>query len=159
LSHGQLARLAALAEDLRAGHTDGLALRAFVLAAWSMCAPRRQRSTVAVPEWLRFACAQVVEYPNFTGGVAALVRLAGRSPEHVARACRQHYGKRPVDLIHQARMAHAADQLRRTTISVVEIALDCGVENLGHFYRGFRAAHGLSPAAYRRRHADAVSNG
>jgi AraC-like DNA-binding protein len=30
--------------------------------------------------------------------------------------------------------------------------LNCGFESLGHFYRLFRAAHAMTPRAYRLRH-------
>lgn len=156
LTQGQMQRLAAMVEDLRSGHVDELAVSAFLLAVWSLLRPRQSPVRNPVPDWLRFACTQAAEYPNFTGGTAALVRLAGRSPEHVARAFRRYYQERPIDLINRARMGYAAQQLRLTLNPVVDIALDCGMENLGHFYKVFRATHGLGPAAYRRRHLENI---
>ena len=156
LSSGQLQRLTVLAEDLRAGHTDELAVGSFLISALSMLTPRKSTARDSAPEWLRFACTQVAEHPNFVAGTAALVRLAGRSPEHVARACRRYYQQRPIDLINAARMTHAALLLRSSSQPVVDIAMECGVENLGHFYKLFHRRHGKSPVANRHHHQEEV---
>lgn len=157
LSREQLQRLTVLAEDLHAGHMDELAVSSFLLSAISMLTPRPTTKKDCVPDWLRFAHEQVAEHPNFTGGPAALVRLAGRSPEHVARACRRYYQQRPIDIINTARMTHAALLLRRSSQPVVDIAMECGVENLGHFYKLFHRRHGMSPGAYRRQQQESVA--
>lgn len=57
--------------------------------------------------------------------------------------------------LERARMLLALDRRR----SVLEIALSCGIESLSVFYRGFRAAYGMSPMDYRRSLADTAERG
>jgi AraC family cel operon transcriptional repressor len=49
-------------------------------------------------------------------------------------------------------MAHAARRLAGSSDPLPEIAAEVGIENLSHFHRLFREAHGLTPAAWRRLH-------
>jgi AraC family cel operon transcriptional repressor len=81
----------------------------------------------------------------------ALARLAKRSPEHVAREFRRYLNWTPTDVINDARMSYAADRLAASDDKITTIALDCGLENLGHFYRLFQARYGCTPRAYRVR--------
>jgi AraC family cel operon transcriptional repressor len=47
-------------------------------------------------------------------------------------------------------MAFAANRLLTTEDAILDIALDCGFQNLGHFYRLFHSKYGFSPFAYRQ---------
>jgi AraC family cel operon transcriptional repressor len=49
-------------------------------------------------------------------------------------------------------MEFAARELRVTSRPIADIALDCGLNNLSHFYSLFRSAHGQTPRAYRLAH-------
>jgi AraC family cel operon transcriptional repressor len=49
-------------------------------------------------------------------------------------------------------MEFAAGELRTTLRPIIEIALECGISNLSHFYGLFKTAHGTTPRAYRLRH-------
>ncbi|MBA2481081.1 MAG: helix-turn-helix transcriptional regulator [Planctomycetes bacterium] len=106
----------------------------------------------STPEWLASAIARLEESQRFAEGPHALVALAGRSPEHVAREVRRCYGRTPTDVVNAARMAFAARRLAETDDDIFGICLACGLSNLGHFYRLFRAAHGATPSHYRDQH-------
>jgi AraC family cel operon transcriptional repressor len=86
-----------------------------------------------------------------------LTRVAGRSAEHVARSVRWVFGITPSDYVNRVRMEHAARELRVTTRPIADIALDCGLNNLSHFYALFRRAHRLTPRAYRLAHHRTVA--
>ena len=47
-------------------------------------------------------------------------------------------------------MIRAEDLLRRTDLSLAEIAEKCGFANAFSFSRSFRREHGIPPAAYRK---------
>jgi AraC family cel operon transcriptional repressor len=74
------------------------------------------------------------------------------APEHLARQVRQHLHKTPTDIVNEARLAHAASELQSSGRAITEIALECGVENLSHFYKLFREHFGCTPRQYRLRH-------
>jgi len=157
LNDVQLEQISHLAAGLRAGARGRLAMEAFLGGVLAMLevAPHEAASDGDMPGWLRHACDQIRQYPNFHGSTTTLVRLAGRSPEHVARACRRFLGKRPCDIVNQARMEYAAHEIIHTDRTFINISLDCGIENLGYFYKIFKEACGMPPAEYRRQHCGA----
>jgi AraC-like DNA-binding protein/mannose-6-phosphate isomerase-like protein (cupin superfamily) len=106
-----------------------------------------------LPDWLAGALRRWMEDPeNFVKGTPSLAKMAGRSPEHVARVLRQSTGKSPTDWLNEARMGYAAKQLHLSNRTILDIAMDCGFNSLGHFYAIFQKAHGCSPRSYRLRY-------
>lgn len=100
------------------------------------------------PAWLRRACTEIAKPENFRQGAPVFAPLAGRSPEHVARVTRELLGETPSDYVNRVRMHHAARLLAMTDAKITDIALDCGLTNLSHFYRLFHRQFGLTPQAY-----------
>ncbi|MCE0498200.1 MAG: AraC family transcriptional regulator [Methylacidiphilales bacterium] len=104
------------------------------------------------PDWLARAC-QAIQNPNhFSEGVGEFLRLCGRSREHVARTVRHHLGMTPTDYVNGVRLAYAKRQLEMGDQGILHIALDCGIENLSHFYSLFRSRTGTTPRRYRLSH-------
>lgn len=101
------------------------------------------------PNWLYRAIRDIRKPESLTEGLPAFLRLAGRSPEHVARETRRWTGQTPTDLVNQARLDHAAYLLNMSNKDIVDIALECGFQNLSHFYRLFKKQFGQSPRAHR----------
>ena len=60
-------------------------------------------------------------------------------------------GCKTTEYIHELRIAKAKDLLERTPLSIGEIALKCGIEDVGYFSTIFRKAVGMTPSAYRNR--------
>jgi AraC-like DNA-binding protein/mannose-6-phosphate isomerase-like protein (cupin superfamily) len=108
------------------------------------------RST-GLPVWLAEALEVFTQPRNLCGGVVELARLCGRSREHINRIVRSSQGRRATDLVNSIRLDWVAQQLRVTDVPVEELAARCGLPNLAHFYRLFRAAYGETPAAWRRK--------
>ena len=105
-----------------------------------------------MPDWLAQACERIQRPDLFALGAPGLVKAAGRSAEHVARSVRTFLGMTPSDFVNRVRMQHAARELRVTNRPIADIALECGLNNLSHFYALFRQAHGAPPRAYRQEH-------
>lgn len=158
LDEFQLAAIRQAASLLRSGLRDRLQAESFLLNVLSLLkADRFNTELKAAPDWLREVCTTVGVNRNFAGGMPALARRAGRSPEHIAREFRRHLNRTPTDVINDARMSHAADRLATTDEDILAIVLDCGLENLGHFYRLFHARYGCTPRVYRLRQRAVVS--
>lgn len=102
-----------------------------------------------VPEWLSHARLALAKPENFFGGTRSFARLAGRSPSHVSRETVRCLGVTPTELVNAARMDFAARQLSTTGRPILDVALDCGLNNLSHFYALFRNRFGVSPRRYR----------
>ena len=156
LSVTQRAALAREARHLAAEPHMPFYLERFLFNLWARCLWVAQvppvsspHSSHSLPDWLQEACVRVQEPEVFCGGVPAFVRCCGRSHEHVSRMCREKLGKTPTALVHEARLARASNELRTTSLSVSEIALECGFEDPGTFYRLFKRHFGTTPRTYR----------
>jgi AraC family cel operon transcriptional repressor len=152
LDNFQLAAIRQAALGLRSGLRDRLQTETFLLSLLALLqADRFNAKERAAPAWIREACAAIGQNRNFAGGIPALARLAGRSPEHISREFRRYLDLTPTEIINDARTSHAADRLATSDDQILTIVLDCGLENLSHFYRLFRARYNCSPRAYRLR--------
>ena len=105
-----------------------------------------------VPRWLAQACDAARDPLVFKDGARGFIRAAGRSHEHVCRTCRDVLGLTPSAYINNVRAEYAADLLARSSLPISEIASECGIDNVGHFYRLFRNHYGTTPRAYRLHH-------
>ena len=128
----------------------------FLLGLYGMASAGTDQPADPLPDWLEGAVATIERPENFAAGVPAFVKRCGRSAEYVARTCRKLLGQSPTELINQARMEHAARELRLGSKPIMDICLECGFENLAHFYALFRAAHAQTPRRYRLDHQRTV---
>lgn len=113
-------------------------------------AAHRRRWENRFPGWLLEALAQFERPGYIAGGASCLAALAGRSPEHVCRTVRRLVGMSTTELINEIRLDHVQRQLRLTSRSILEIAMDCGFESPSYLHRRFRRRFGMTPRAYRR---------
>ena len=60
-------------------------------------------------------------------------------------------GCKTTEYIHALRIAKAKELLDTTALSVGDVALKCGVEDVGYFSTLFRKTVGMTPTAYRNR--------
>ena len=80
-------------------------------------------------------------------GMAACVRL---SPSHFGRAFKATVGETPHAHVLRKRVERAKELMRDPSLSLAEIALDCGLADQSHLNRVFRRHSGTSPNAWRR---------
>jgi AraC family cel operon transcriptional repressor len=102
------------------------------------------------PEWLRQACLQIRQPENLRQGIDRLYALAGRSPAYISRTFRQHLGVTPTEFITRLRLEYAQYLLKYTNRSIMDIAMECGIENLSHFYHLFTESAAKTPASFRK---------
>jgi AraC family cel operon transcriptional repressor len=103
------------------------------------------------PAWLESAVCSLQQPDRLRMGFSGFVQAAGRSPAHVSRETQRCYHRTPTDLINEARLGYAARQLEVTSISITDLAWNCGFDSLAHFIRLFRKRYGSPPLRYRRR--------
>jgi AraC family cel operon transcriptional repressor len=153
LSAPHLIELGIMTSELLAGVRSASSVDRFLLNLLYLLSVARPAGTSVnqAPAWLREACRGIADPRHFPEGTAALVKLSGRSAEHVARETRRWLGKTPTDVVNDARLAYAASRLTETDDPILRIAFDCGFENVSHFYRLFRAQYAATPGQYRAR--------
>ncbi|WOO43619.1 AraC family transcriptional regulator [Rubellicoccus peritrichatus] len=144
-------RLRLMGIDLAAGRWNQVNAAAYLHAVLALLANRKREleNDDTIPAWLTRATRSIETWPNFVGGVPEFVRIAGRSHEHVSRNCRHLMQTTPRDIVNQARIKWASMQLEISQKEIIEIAQECGFENLGHFYKLFKAHHQMTPRKYR----------
>lgn len=96
---------------------------------------------------LAFAAANFAEDVS----LAALARQARMSPFHLHRVFSATARESPKQFTQRLRLARAAALLLTGDATVLEIALDCGLQNHEAFCRAFRRQFGMTPTAYRKR--------
>ncbi|HKD03687.1 MAG TPA: AraC family transcriptional regulator [Terriglobales bacterium] len=81
--------------------------------------------------------------------VPELAREAGLSPYHFLRVFESMTGLTPHQYLMRARLRDAAVRLVDEPGKILDIAFDCGFQDVSNFNRAFRAEFGVSPRAYR----------
>ncbi len=62
---------------------------------------------------------------------------------------KKHTGKTMSQVVIEARMAYAVEQLAMSTKAISTISLECGMNNLSYFYKTFRERWGVTPRQFR----------
>jgi AraC family transcriptional regulator of arabinose operon len=73
------------------------------------------------------------------------------SESRAGHAVREACGKSFVELLVEARLHTAAELLRYTNLSVLEISMRSGFNDLSHFHETFRARFKATPHRFRKR--------
>lgn len=155
-SLGQVTRLNQLALQLEQGSGDRLAAEAFAVPLLSDLLVEDRTAPETAPDWLRRACLAARDPQVFRDGAAGLVAQTGLAHSHVSRTMRRVMGQSPSEYVNALRMEHAARSLLSDSQLLPEIAEDCGIPNLSHFHKLFRAHHDCTPLQYRQRFQRAV---
>ncbi len=151
--HRDVRALAALnqaAIALEHSPRDALSTTAFLLPLLSGLVADGGAIPADAPRWLAEACRAARDPAVFREGSAGLVALTGKAHPHVSRTMRAHLGQTPSDYINAIRMNHAARALVTDTEPLAEIAESCGISNLSHFHKLFRARFKITPLKYRQ---------
>lgn len=82
-----------------------------------------------------------------------VARDSGLSVSRAVHLFKEHYGTSILGYVQQIRMAHALELLHHSPLSLEQIAAETGLGSYTYFHRIFRAQHGISPGAYRKKHA------
>lgn len=72
------------------------------------------------------------------------------SKYHLSREFSKYAGTTINEYVITKRIGHAKELLKYTTISISEIASECGIHNVSHFINLFKAREGTTPLTYRQ---------
>lgn len=89
---------------------------------------------------------------NLAGHIsqAEIARSLGMSPPEFSKFFRAATGQTFVSFVNVLRLNEACRLLASTTLSITQVAMDCGYNNLSHFNRQFLLHKGVTPRDFRR---------
>ena len=87
--------------------------------------------------------------PHEAHTLDTLARAASMSAFHFLRTFQRVTGVTPHQYVLRARIRAAALRLVDDTAKIVDVALDCGFNDVSNFNHAFRTEFGVSPRAYR----------
>jgi AraC-like DNA-binding protein len=82
--------------------------------------------------------------------ISEFARMCNRSVSSFKREFQKYYATSPGKWLLERRLQHSATLLQSTGMSVTEVALHCGFEDLSHFSKAFKEKYGHSPSSYRK---------
>lgn len=103
-----------------------------------------------MPYWLSTSISKMNKKEHFMEGMPALIRISGKSHEHICRNTKKHLNTSPSKIINGIRLNYAANLLMNTDIKVIDICYECGFNNLSYFYSIFKEKYNYSPNKYRK---------
>lgn len=86
--------------------------------------------------------------------IADLAKQVNLNEQYFCRLFKKAIGRSPMEYINEYRIMQTRRLLEESGLSVTEICLECGYNNLGNFLREFRKYTGTTPAQYRKTHAE-----
>lgn len=102
-----------------------------------------------IPLWLESLLTQMHRKENFTQGLKKMYTLSGRSVGHLNRIFKKYFNTTPTAYINNLRLNYAKSLLLTTELSIIDVALEAGFENLSHFYHLFKKHFNITPLKVR----------
>lgn len=109
--------------------------------------PVRHKEILGVEE----AAAYIEAHYSENVSIAQVSELSNYSQRHFIRLFSAAYGKTPQQYLIDTRIRHSCALLKRTNLSVTEIAIRCGFSDANYFSRIFRRVTGFAPNNYRKK--------
>lgn len=85
-----------------------------------------------------------------------MAQLIGINEQYFCRYFKKITGKTPTMYINEVRIEKAACFLQQTDRKIIDIAMECGYDNIGYFIKRFKEQKGLSPSEYRTKSQNSV---
>lgn len=148
-----IARACAGASDTGDAVWDELAVELAVTVLKAAGALTRPERTASAAAWSRVAqtVRLIDDTPAAPHTLTRLAAAAGLSEFYFLRTFQRVTGVTPHQYVLRARLRAAALRLHDDSAKVVDIALDCGFNDLSNFNHAFRAEFASSPRAWRAR--------
>jgi AraC family transcriptional regulator, dual regulator of chb operon len=132
-------------------------LASFLLAWLPVLAAGVERHRDPRPVWMPQLMDEVEQRLESGLRVEDLPRRAGVSSAHLARSFRRHLGCTPSSWLTGRRIERAALLLTHTERDIADIVDALGFASRSWFHAIFKRRHGVTPAAFRLRHAMRVA--
>lgn len=99
--------------------------------------------------WFEYLCEELKKPVIFQKSKPDMSLICGKSKEHISRTFKANLGITPSEYLNDIRLNYSANLLKNTNLSVLDISLESGFENLSWFYRKFNEKFGVTPKEFR----------
>lgn len=82
--------------------------------------------------------------------LTGLADVISCNPQYLCRFFKEISGVPPIQYLIGYRIERAAHLLSKTSLPILQVALDCGFENASYFIRKFKEAKGCTPTEFRQ---------
>lgn len=107
---------------------------------------------------LRGVLTAVLAEPAHDWTVEAMAEQAHLSRAQLMRLFKQYIEMSPHAFVNHIRLQAAAQMLRQTADSILQIALSVGFQSETHFGKAFKKQYGIPPGIYRKQHPESVNS-
>lgn len=92
-------------------------------------------------------------HDNYSKKISAndMAKLLEMNPQYFCRYFKKLTGKTPTEYINEIRIEKASEFLSQTERKIIDIAMSCGYENMGHFIKRFDKQKHMTPSEYRNK--------
>jgi AraC family transcriptional regulator len=129
--------------------TQALAVRMLFLGESTKPQPNN-RGTSGLPRHVLRRIIERMRSFSCDLSLQALANESGYSRVHFVRMFRAATGYSPHNYLLNLRLERARELLKNPSLSLIDIALDCGFSSHSHMSRLFHKSVGVTPSAYRR---------
>lgn len=102
-----------------------------------------------LPNWLETTCAEMQKPENFVIGIPKMVRISGKTQEHLARTVRKHLSISLSQYVNELRLNYAVNLILNTNLKITDICFEAGFGNISSFYSLFNETYNMSPMQFR----------
>ena len=127
-----------------------IALEGLTFELFTEIMRRARTPSRSVPTWLREVRDRILDSADQPLRVKQLARVLDVHPVYLSQAFRVSYGESLSQFVRRTRVERAANSLKETDKSMVQIAFESGFCDQSHFCRVFRDATGFTPREFRR---------
>lgn len=126
------------------------AARMLLLKIFTRYFARFEEDERRLPPWLYQLNRDMRHLEHFSQGVEHMVKLSGKSREHLCRSLKKYFGQSVSEYLNDRRLNYLANSLVTTNLPIIDLCYICGFENTSWAYTLFKRKYGTSPAKFRK---------
>ena len=101
-------------------------------------------------ETIKTAITYIREHYQERIYIRDIASFIGLNEQYFCRFFKKAIGLSPVEFLNEYRIRQAMRLLKESAVSVTDVCLECGYNNMGNFLREFRRYTGTTPLQYRK---------
>lgn len=103
-------------------------------------------------DWLKTTLLEMESIDNFSLGIEQLIKISGKTHEHLCRVFKEQLDCTPTEYINKIRLNYSANMLIHSDHEIVDICFDVGFQSLSHFYHLFKQQYNMSPLKFKKKY-------